>query len=162
MYVHCFGLRSRNHCSHEKARIRLTWIVVVYVAVKNMKVLAVFVYTKKFFLLHRCRATKYFVLLRSIIDTQYDACVCILAFVIQHANRMFSAMSFHVWIVWLYQTFSHYLTDVLTFGKNILNMKYVFWFSLQTLSEICLILQRDIVISILRSPCTVPFILALC
>ena len=51
--------------------------------------------------------------------------------------------------VWLYHISPHYLIKGTTFGKMLLNIKYVFWFSLQSLSETLLILrriQRDIMI----------------
>ena len=54
----------------------------------------------------------------------------------------------------------HYLINGTTFGKK-LNIKCVFWFSLQRLSQICLILrriQRDILINVHRSSSKVPVI----
>jgi hypothetical protein len=64
--------------------------------------------------------------------------------------------------IWLYNIFSHYLTNGTIFGKNVLNIKSVFWFSLQLLSETFLILrrtERDIIIYVHRSSCKVPGIL---
>jgi hypothetical protein len=52
----------------------------------------------------------------------------------------------HLWPVWLYHIFPHYLINGTIFGKKLLNIKCVFWFSVQRLSEIFLILrinQRD-------------------
>jgi hypothetical protein len=64
----------------------------------------------------------------------------------------------HLWPIWLY-TFPHYLTNGTIFRKKLLNVKYVFWFLLQLLSEIFLILriiQQDIIINVHESSCEVP------
>jgi hypothetical protein len=47
-----------------------------------------------------------------------------------------------VWPVWLYHIFPHYFINGTTFGKTLLNIECVFWFSLQLLSEKFLILRR--------------------
>jgi hypothetical protein len=47
-----------------------------------------------------------------------------------------------LWPVWLYHIFSHYLINGTIFGKKLLNMKCVFWFSVQHLSEKFLLLRR--------------------
>ena len=57
----------------------------------------------------------------------------------------------HVWSIWLYHIFSHYLINGAISWKTLLNMKRVFWFSLQILSETFLRLrrvQRNIVINV--------------
>jgi len=46
----------------------------------------------------------------------------------------------HLWPVWLYHILLHYLTTDIIFGKKFLNTKSMFCFSLQHLSETCLIL----------------------
>jgi hypothetical protein len=69
----------------------------------------------------------------------------------------------HLWPVWLYQIFPHYLINGTTFGKKLLNIKCVFRFYLQILSEIFLILrriQRDIIINVHMSSCKVPLFLS--
>jgi hypothetical protein len=69
----------------------------------------------------------------------------------------------HLWSVWLYRIFPHYLTNGTILGKYLLNIKCVFWFSLQLLSETFLILrriQRDMVINVHRSSCKVPLFLS--
>jgi len=43
--------------------------------------------------------------------------------------------------VWLFHIFPHYLINGTIFGKKVLNMKSVFWFSLQLLFEKFLILR---------------------
>ena len=69
----------------------------------------------------------------------------------------------HLWPVWLYHIFTHYLTNGAIFGKKLLNIKCVFWFCLQLLSETFLILrriQRNIIINVQRSSCKVPLLLS--
>jgi hypothetical protein len=59
-----------------------------------------------------------------------------------------------------FSTLSHKRHD---FRKNLLNIKCGFWFPLQLLSEIFLILrriQRDITINVHRSSCNVPLFLS--
>ena len=68
----------------------------------------------------------------------------------------------HLWPVRLCQVFPHYLINGTIFGKTLLTIKCVFWFSVQLLSELFLILgrvQRDIVINVHRSSCKVPFVI---
>ena len=67
-----------------------------------------------------------------------------------------------LWPVWLYDVFPHYFTDGTIFGKQLLNIKPVFWFYLRVLSETFIILrgiQRDAVINVHWSPCKVLVIL---
>jgi hypothetical protein len=69
----------------------------------------------------------------------------------------------HPWSVWLYHIFPHYLINGTIFGKNLLNIKCVFWFYLQLLSETFLILritERDIIINVHRCSCKVPLLLS--
>jgi hypothetical protein len=59
--------------------------------------------------------------------------------------------------------FPHYLINGTIFGKRLLNIKCVFWFYLQLLSETFIILrriQRDIIINVHRSSCKVPLLLS--
>ena len=49
----------------------------------------------------------------------------------------------HLWFAWLYQIFPHYLINGTIFEKQLLNIRCLFRFSLQTLSEIFLILRRN-------------------
>jgi hypothetical protein len=64
---------------------------------------------------------------------------------------------------WLHHNFRHLLKNGTIFlKKKLLNIKCVFWFSLQLLFETFLILRRikrDIVISVETSLCKVPVIL---
>ena len=90
--------------------------------------------------------------------------VCILALVVQHADRVFSAFCY-IAICGLSGCdifFSHCLTNGTIFRKKLSNIKCVFWFSLQPLSETFILLgriQRGIIINVHRSSCTIPDIL---
>jgi len=84
-------------------------------------------------------------------------CVCSLNYPACNAHAPYC----HLWPVWLYQTFSHYLIDRGIFwGAGII--KCVFWFTLQILSEMFIILrrnERDFIINVHRSSRGVPDIL---
>jgi len=70
---------------------------------------------------------------------------------------------YHLWPVRLYDIFPHYLINGTISKTNWLNIKRVFWFSLQLLSESFPILsrnERDMIINIYWSSCKVPVILA--
>jgi hypothetical protein len=95
------------------------------------------------------------------ISITYCECVSV-TLVIQHAKRMRRIVLLSVVCLALpyFSTLSHKLHD---FGKKFLNIKYVFWFFLQLLSETFLILrriQRDIIINVHRSLCKVPLLLS--
>jgi hypothetical protein len=66
----------------------------------------------------------------------------------------------HLWPVRLYWIFPHYLIKGTIYGgKNLLNVKCVFWFSLQLLSVTFPILiraERDTIINVHRHSCKVP------
>jgi hypothetical protein len=90
----------------------------------------------------------------------YSVCVFV-ALVIQYAKRM-RLLYWHLWHVWLYNIFPHYLINGTNFPKKLLNMKRVFWVLLQIFSWILLILrrfQRQIIINIHTSPGKTPVIL---
>jgi hypothetical protein len=81
------------------------------------------------------------------------------ALVIQRAKA--HAPYCHLWLAWLCHIFPHYLINGTIFGKMLLNIKCVFWFSVQLLSETFLTLrniQRDIVVNVRRSCCKVPLL----
>ena len=68
----------------------------------------------------------------------------------------------HLWPAQLYNIFPHYLINGAVFGKRLLIIKCVFWFSLQSLSETFLILRKNervMIKTVYRSSCTVPAIL---
>ena len=80
------------------------------------------------------------------------------ALVIQYGKRLCRiTLSFVACLSSPYSsTLSHYS------GKELLNVKYVFWFSVQIRSETLLILtriQRHIIVNLKTFPCKVPFIL---
>jgi hypothetical protein len=84
--------------------------------------------------------------------------VCLfVALVMQHINRMRRIILPSV-TVCLCNIFPHYLIKGTIFGKKLLNVKCLFWFSLQILYEMFIILrrnQRDIIINIRRSLCKI-------
>ena len=65
-------------------------------------------------------------------------CVCTLSFPACNAHASYC----HLWPVWLYLVFPHFLINSMNFGKKLLNTKCVLWFSLQLLSETVLFLKR--------------------
>jgi hypothetical protein len=68
----------------------------------------------------------------------------------------------HTWCPAVYHILLHHLISDMIFGKMSSNIKCVFWFSLQVLSETFLILrrtERDIITNVYRSSCKVPDIL---
>ena len=46
-----------------------------------------------------------------------------------------AALCCHVWPVWLYRVFSHYLINSTNFRNQVTNIQCVFWFSVQLFSE---------------------------
>jgi len=59
-----------------------------------------------------------------------------------------SSKQCHLWPVCLGHIFPHYLINCVIFGNHLLNIKWVFWFSLQLLSETHLIpgiIQPDVI-----------------
>jgi hypothetical protein len=68
---------------------------------------------------------------------------------------------YHLWPVWLHHIFPHNRINGMVFGKMLLNMKCVFWFSLQRLFEKFIILTRirwGNIINVHRSSFQVPVI----
>jgi hypothetical protein len=68
----------------------------------------------------------------------------------------------HLRPLWLHHIFRHYLINGTILGKKLLNIKCVFWFSLQIVFKIFLILRKtrgDIVINVKTSSCKAPIIL---
>jgi hypothetical protein len=84
------------------------------------------------------------------------ACACALvALLIQHGTLI------RLRPLWLHHICRHFDMNGTIFGKKLLNIKCVFWFSVQLLLETFLILrriQRDIVINVQMSSCKVPVI----
>jgi len=85
--------------------------------------------------LHYCRATKYLVLLLTRISIKYHEPLFIISLVMKHRNCVLSTPH-RIAICGLPDITS----QMVRFSqKNWLNMKYVFWCSLQLLSEIFII-----------------------
>ena len=81
-------------------------------------------------------------------------CVCGISYSACSAHAPYC----HLWPVWLYNIFPHYQINGTIFGKKSWNKNDVFCFSLQTLSEIFLILrrtERDVITQVCRSSCEV-------
>ena len=69
---------------------------------------------------------------------------------------------YQLWPYWLYNIFPHYLINSTIFEKNLSNMKWVFWLSIQLLSERFLITRRvarDVIENVHCSSCKVSIIL---
>jgi hypothetical protein len=82
-------------------------------------------------------------------------CICSLIYL---ACKALASYYIVMWFVWLYHIFPKYLINATIFGRNLFNMKCVFWFPQQLLSEEFLILrtiQRGTVINTNRSLCKV-------
>ena len=99
------------------------------------------------------------------VSAKYSECVCLyscLSYPRCKSHILYAELHCHLWPVWYYHIFTHYLTKGTSVeGKKHLNIKCVFWFSLQLLIEIFLVLrtQRDIIINVRRSFCKVLVIL---
>jgi hypothetical protein len=81
-------------------------------------------------------------------------CVCSLSYPARNAHAPYC----HLFPAPLYSVFPHYLINATIFEKKLLNPKCVFWFSLQGLSEIFLILrrnERDMIRNVYWSSCKV-------
>jgi competence transcription factor ComK len=69
-----------------------------------------------------------------------------------------SSMHCHLWPVCLYNIFPHYLINSVIFGKHVLNIQCVFWFSLQLLSETFIpgIIQPEVIGLHVKYPLLMP------
>jgi hypothetical protein len=78
------------------------------------------------------------------VCTSPCACACArIVLLTQHETRMRRILLSSVWPLWHHHIFGHYLTNGMIFErKKLLNVKCVFWFSLQLLSITFLILRR--------------------
>jgi hypothetical protein len=96
------------------------------------------------------------------LSLSLSVCVCVcVAWLIQHEKRTRHIILSSV-AVRLYRIFPHYLINCTIFGKKLLKIKRVFWFSLHFLSETFLILRitkRVIITNVKTFSCKVPFIL---
>jgi hypothetical protein len=81
------------------------------------------------------------------------------ALIIQHEKHKYHTVQYYdyyyyyLWPVWFHHIFPHYLINSRIFGRKLLNTKCVFWFSLQLLFELFLILrtQPNIITNVHRS-----------
>lgn len=80
----------------------------------------------------KARSCIHFYCGKAIIMTRSE-CVFV-AFAIEQAMRIRCTV-FHLWPVRHYCIFPHYFTKGMIFGTTFLNIKYVFWFSVQFLTE---------------------------
>jgi hypothetical protein len=84
------------------------------------------------------------------ITINYYVCVwSFLSYPAYKAHLFCAALYCCLWPVWLYHIFPHYLINDTILAKKILDIKFVFWFSLHLLSELFFILRR-----IKRDTCT--------
>jgi hypothetical protein len=98
-----------------------------------------------------------------VVEKQYvlyilSVCVCSLSYPACNAHASYC----HLWSVWLYSIFSHYLINGTILLKKLLNIQCVFRVSLQILSAIFFILrrtERDMIEISCRSACKVLFVL---
>ena len=98
---------------------------------------------------YRCRGKS--------VSITYSECIPVAIF-FHHAC---AALYCHLWPFWLYPTLPHYLVNGTIFGEKKFKNK-MFWFSLQLLSDIILILRStepDSIINIHTSSCIGPIIL---
>jgi len=85
-------------------------------------------------------------------------CICSLSYLAYKSHAPYCGL----WPIGLYHIFPRYPVNGTVFGKTLLNIKYAFWFSVQLLSEIFLMLRRiqwDITINVHTSSCKVHIIL---
>jgi hypothetical protein len=111
--------------------------------------------------LRRVRVTPVAVEKQSVFHI-LSVCVCVCVCVWPELSTMQGASAvlyFHLWPVWLYHIFPRYLIKGTIFGKKLLNIKCVFWLSLEKFLTLTRI-QRDITILVRGSSCKLPVILA--
>ena len=115
---------------------------------QQCKVFSVFRKCNNRFPLHCCRFATYFLLPLTVLSIKcQDSCL-------SHPACSAHAPQFHLCPLRFHHIFRHYLINGAIFGKKLLNIKCVFWFSLQLLSQTLLIIgriQRDIVVNVHNS-----------
>jgi hypothetical protein len=88
-------------------------------------------------------------------------CVCSRTYPAGKAHAPYGS---HVWPVYLYHIFPHYLINGTIFrGKKILDIKYVLIFSIFLYEKFLILrrIQRDVVINVYRSACKMLVILVM-
>jgi len=99
---------------------------------------------------------------RKAISTKHFECVCILFLAARHSKRVRLITLSSVACPALHN-FAHYFIHLTIFGKYLFNIKCVFWFSLQLVSEKFFILKRsegDTIINIIGVYVKCPLFLA--
>ena len=77
------------------------------------------------------------------------------------ASLRYPACNVHLWFVCVYHIFPHYFIKSTLFERRLLNLKCVFWFTLEFLLQTFLILrrkERDTIKNVHWSSCKVPVI----
>ena len=91
---------------------------------------------------------------KQLLRCIFWVCVCNFIYCARTAHASYHS---HLWPVWLYHIFSTLSYKGHDFHeKKLLNVKHMFWFSLQSLSESFVILRRikrNIIINVHTSPC---------
>jgi hypothetical protein len=121
---------SRNYSCHGNATIPSLFIVGVDVAVNTMKVFSVPMVMQQWALLHCCPATKYFILLLTILSIKYYECVSVFlsslsGMQIASSLRCIILLSLVYLAIRYFSTLSHKGHD---FRKKLLNIKLCFDF----------------------------------
>jgi hypothetical protein len=116
-------VRSRKHHCHEHETICSLFIVVGVCGCQQYKSAQLPGKRNNTIPLQCCRATKYFVLLSTVINITHSESVSV-ALAIQHAMRMRRIVLSTV-ACRLYQILPHYLINGTIFGKTLLNLKCV-------------------------------------
>jgi hypothetical protein len=76
------------------------------------------------------------------IPTAYSECAFIFLPYLSDMQSACAVFYWHLWPVWMYHTFAHYVIKGKICGKTLLSKKCVFLLSLQLLSKKALILRR--------------------
>ena len=90
-------------------------------------------------------------------------CVCSLSYSACNAHVPYYIITLRSVRLYHPPPLPHFLINVTIYRKMFLNIKCVFWFSLQSLSETFLVLRRihrDTIVNVHRSSCKVPVILS--
>jgi hypothetical protein len=92
----------------------------------------------------------------------YIVWVCVYKPYLSSMKNACPLLYWHLWAVWLYHSFPHYFINGTILGRKIAGYKMCVLFSVQLLPETFLILrrmEREIIINVHRSSCTVYVIL---
>ena len=110
-----------------------------------------------------CIMSYWSVFLQSLLQWKnyeyYTTCLCSCSPRYQHAMRICHII---MWSALLCNIFPHYLINIMIFEKKLLNLKCLFWVSLQPLSHIFCILRRIDwnIVNVHLSSCKIPIFLS--